>query len=394
MIRLKKYQREAVNKLKNGSILCGDVGSGKSITALFYYFEKECGGKISKNPILMQDYVPLYIITTARKRDTLEWEKECSNIAIRPSSVIIDSWNNINKYRAVKDAFFIFDEQRVIGSGVWVKSFLRITQNNRWILLTATPGDTWLDYIPVFIANGFYKNRTEFIQRHVVYSNYSRYPKVEKYIELSRLLRLKNEILVIMHFIRQTKSHRQKILVNFDKIQQDIILKRRWNIYENRPITDISELCFTLRRLANTDPSRLEALLDIYNRNTRLIIFYNFNYELDLLVKFCEEHKIPYAQWNGHRHELIPKEIRWMYLIQYAAGGEGWNCIETNAMVFYSQNYSYKTMVQAAGRIDRLNTPFNDLYYYHLISHSLIDLAITKALSLKKNFNEQKYFRF
>ena len=395
MIKLKSYQREAVDKLQNGCILCGAVGSGKSITALFYYFEKVCGGLLKRTGFVERQHKkPLYIITTARKRDTAEWEKECSNIGLSISDIVIDSWNNIKKYKETGGAFFIFDEQRVIGSGAWVKSFLQITRNNEWILLSATPGDTWMDYVPVFIANGFYRTRTEFVQRHCVYSNFSRYPKIQRYIEAGRLLRLRNQILVNIDFVKQTVPHIIKEVCSFSFEKQQILMKKRWNIFEDRPLMDVGELCFAMRRLVNTDPSRLTKLFEIYKRHQRLIVFYNFNYELDLLRAFCERHDITYSEWNGHKHELLPKDLCWIYLIQYAAGAEGWNCIETDTIVFYSQNYSYRAMKQAAGRIDRMNTPFTNLYYYHLISNSEIDRAIGKALHHKKNFNEQKYFNF
>ena len=222
---LYNYQMDAVNKMRNGCILNGGVGSGKSRTGLYYYF-KEQGGSIDP------DYVPmkprpkdLYIITTARKRDTLEWEGELAPFLLSTypnqnqfygNKVIVDSWNNIGKYSDIKGAFFIFDEQRVVGSGAWVKSFLKITKVNEWILLSATPGDTWMDYIPVFIANGFYKNKTEFCREHVVYSRFSKYPKVDRYLNTGRLIRLRNNILVDMDFTRQTIPHHIDIYSLYD----------------------------------------------------------------------------------------------------------------------------------------------------------------------------------
>lgn len=402
-IELYEHQKDAIEKLKNGSILQGGVGSGKSRTGLAFYFIKECGGKIKINGqggySPMRKPIDLYIITTARKRDELEWEKECLPFLLIPDKkdqersvkVTIDSWNNIMKYKDMKDAFFIFDEQRVPGSGTWVKSFLKITQYNRWILLTATPGDNWMDYIPVFIANGFYKNRTEFIRRHVVYNNFTKFPKVDHYVEVARLVRLRDEITVKMNFKKPTISHDKVIITEFNRELFDTVMIKRWHVYEERPIKDVGELCYVMRKVVNSDKSRLEAIRGLVDKHPRLIIFYNFNYELDMLLNFGKEINITTTQWNGHKHEKIPDTDSWLYLVQYAAGAEAWNCIETNAIIFYSQNYSYKTMIQAAGRIDRMNTPFKDLYYYYLRSMSTIDLAIQKALRNKQNFNENRF---
>ena len=390
-VNLYDYQKEAVMKLKNGSILCGDVGSGKSRTAIAYYYTRVCKGRLPKDDIVpMKEPKDLYIITTARKRDTNEWEKECEPFCLTVN-LVIDSWNNIKKYINVENAFFIFDEQRVVGSGSWVKSFQKITKKNQWILLSATPGDTWSDYIPVFVANGFYKNRTEFLRRHAVYSYYSKYPKIEKYLEQGLLKRMKDDILVQMDYKHSTVHHNETVLTEYDKILYKTIWAKRWNVFDDEPIENVSKLCYLARKVANSDESRLEAVKSLCKEHSKAIIFYNFDYELDLLKNLDYEEGTLIAEWNGWKHEQIPKSNRWVYLVQYTAGAEGWNCIETDTIIFYSQSYSYKTTKQAAGRIDRLNTPFTDLYYYHLRSSAPIDLAIARCLKRKKNFNEKSF---
>ena len=402
-LQLRDYQLDAVNKLRNGNILCGGVGSGKSRTALAYYF-KECGGGLGKEYKEMTDPIDLYIITTARKRDTKEWEGELCPFLISTDpltsfygdkiTVVIDSWNNIGKYKDVKDSFFIFDEQRVVGSGAWVKSFLKITKENKWILLSATPGDTWSDYIPVFIANGFYKNRSEFIREHIIYSRLTKYPKIERYENTGRLIRLRNRILVDMDFKRETVPHHEDVYVQYDISKYKDVMRNRWDPYNNEPIINASGLCYILRRIVNEDISRQTALLELFDKHPRMIVFYNFDYERDILkgLHYGEDAEI--AEWSGHAHQPIPNCISWIYLVQYTAGAEGWNCIKTDTIVFYSQNYSYKIMQQSAGRIDRLNTPYSDLYYYHLKTRSGIDLAISKALKAKKKFNETRWVKW
>lgn len=400
-IGLYDYQLKAIEQMRNGCILCGGVGSGKSRTALGYYF-KENGGGLGKDYIPMKKPQDLYIITTARKRDTLEWEGDMCpfllssnpDVNIYSNEVIVDSWNNIGKYKDVRNAFFIFDEQRLVGNGAWVKSFLTISKFNKWILLSATPGDSWSDYIPVFIANGFYKNRTEFTREHIVYSRFTKYPKVDKYINTGRLIRLRNRILVDMDFERKTISHHEDVNCEYDIHAYKSIIKNRWNPWTNEPIVNAAELCYSLRKIVNSDDSRQASLLELLEEHPRAIIFYNFDYELEILKDIYYGEDVQIAEWNGHKHQEIPRGDKWVYLVQYTSGCEGWNCITTDTIIFYSQNYSYKVLKQAEGRIDRLNSPYRDLYYYHLKSKSGIDLAISKSLKQKKKFNEGKFIKW
>lgn len=379
-MELREYQKDALSKMHNGCILCGGVGSGKSLTALAY--------------AKLKGYLDIYIITTARKRDTNEWESDIQKHGGLEEYVFnVDSWNNIKKYVDVKDAFFIFDEQRVIGHGEWVKCFLQITKKNKWILLSATPGDSWEEYIPVFIANGFYKNRTDFLHEHAVFSKFSKYPKIEKYIDEGLLIFYRDKILVPMNFHRKTTQHHINVFCDYDVTKYRYVMRNRWDIFNNKPIEQISSLCYALRRIVNDNDNKSREVEKIQKLHNRLIIFYNFDYELERLKKIHYEKNTVIAEWNGHKHERIPTSEKWVYLVQYTAGAEGWNCTDTDTIVFFSPNYSYKVMVQSAGRIDRLNTSFTDLFYYHIKTKSIIDIAINSALSKKKNFNEKSLIK-
>ena len=383
MVELYPHQKKAVRQLKNGSILWGGVGSGKSITAIAYYMENEAQKDI-------------YVITTAKKRDALDWEQEAIKYGIgtqKDATVAgvlkVDSWNNITKYKEVENAFFIFDEQRLVGSGTWARSFIQIARKNRWILLSATPGDTWLDYIPVFVANGFYANRTAFKREHVVYSSYSKFPKVDRYLGTGKLIRLRDQILVEMPYVKHTTRKVEHVEVDYDDEKMEKATKHRWHIWEDRPIRDVAELFHVMRKIVNTDESRLNALKALLREHQKIIVFYNFDYELEILRTLGDEFVV--AEWNGHKHEPIPNTDSWVYLVQYMAGSEGWNCTDTNVMVFYSLTYSYKMFHQAHGRIDRLNTSFYELKYYIFLSKSIIDNAIWRSLKQKKNFNESNF---
>lgn len=401
MISLRDDQKEAIMKLKNGNILCGGVGSGKTRTALGYFY-RVCKGKI---PISDNSFAPfkepmdLYVVTTARKRDTRDWFDESmpfllfDDPLLNPCGVkmTVDSWNNIDKYKDVENAFFIFDEDRVVGSGEWSKAFIKIAKHNKWILLSATPGDDWSDYISVFIANGFYRNKTEFMSRHAVYARFSKFPKIERYVDTDVLEQYRDQILVNINFERKTVRHVIKLQAEYDKQLYKTLFKDRWNFLENEPIKNISELCSLARKIINMDPSRIILTMDVCKHHEKVIIFYNYDYELEILRSINYEEGTVIGEWNGHKHDPVPNGDRWVYLVQYTAGAEGWNCISTDTILFYSQNYSYKIVEQSMGRIDRANTPFTDLYYFVIASKASIDLAISKAIAKKKKFNERAF---
>lgn len=387
--------------MSNGCILCGDVGTGKSITSIAYYYTKQ-GGRVNTDKYVWMKKPPkdLYIITTARKRDTFEWEGELAwfllstdpEVNAYKNKVVVDSWNNIGKYINVENAFFIFDEQRLVGSGAWVKAFYKIAKKNEWVLLTATPGDSWMDYIPVFVANGFYKNKTQFINEHVVYNwRNKNYPQIERFMNVRRLIRLRERILVDMVFERHTVRHVEDVFTTYDISAYKEAGRSRWDPFKDEPITNASGLCYVWRKIVNSSESRQTALLEIFEDHPKMIVFYNFDYELDILKGLYYGDNVEIAEWNGHKHQPVPTSDSWVYLVQYTSGCEGWNCIVTDTIVFYSQSYSYKVLAQAMGRIDRLNTPFRDLYYFNLKSRSGIDLAISRALREKKTFNEGRY---
>lgn len=399
-IGLYEHQRKAVENMRSGSVLCGGVGSGKSRTALAFFVKKICNGTIppprSTEEIHIKKEVPLYIITTARKRDTLEWEQECAPFCISvdgPSLVplVIDSWNKIEDYVNVENAFFIFDEQRIVGTGKWAMTFVKIAKKNQWVLLSATPGDTWMDYWAIFVANGYYKNVTDFRRQHVVYRRMVKFPQIERYVDVARLERHRRNVLIFMSFERKAVRHYEWVKVGYDEDSYSLASEKRWNVYESRPLENISETCYVLRKIVNSDERRCEAVRNLLKKRPSAIIFYNYNYELDALRNLMASMEIDYAEWNGQKHQQLPTSSKWVYLVQYIAGCEGWNCTTTDTIIFYSQNYSYKITEQAAGRIDRLNTPYTDLYYYHIFSDSEIDKAIRRCLKKKETFNERAF---
>lgn len=392
-ISLYPHQRDALEDMHNGCILCGGVGSGKSRTALAYFYREQGGVLYSQTFEQIVEPCDLYIITPAKKRDTGDWQREMAMFCIPNDkcSVVVDSWNNIGKYTTVSHAFFIFDEQRVIGSGAWVRAFYKITKNNRWILLTATPGDDWSDYIPVFVANGFYRNKTDFNDQHVIFNRFTKWPQIDKYVGLKKLEECRNRVLVVMNYQKEAMCFHHDIVCNYDRDTYRWIYRNRCDPETHEPFMNASAMMYALRRIVFGDESRVTKLIQIVTEHKRVIVFYNLDCELDILRSIQWPEGVEYAEYNGHKHQDYPTSRYWVYACQYNSCSEAWECTDTNCMVFYSNNYSYKTMVQAAGRIDRNNTPYSELYYYHLVSKSPLDLAIMSKLSSKKKFNEKAF---
>lgn len=397
-------QIQAVRQLQNGSILAGGVGSGKTLTSLAWYLTSVCnaasfekGGSLAKKKV--KGSPTLYVITTAKKRDSLEWEEEAARLGLSTdpacsftdSSIVVDSWNNIGKYSDQEHAVFFFDEQRASGSGRWVKEFLKITRKNIWLLLSATPGDVWMDYLPVFMAHGFFRTRTEFMEDHVIFDRFAKYPKVKRYIGEAKLQRLRRSILVEMRVERHTTRERETVYCDYDRDLYKWVVKNRMDPWTEEPLRDAGGVCRILRKVVSDNDWRSEQAKRILSSNERVIVFYNYNYELDRILAVAESLGLPTAQWNGHRHDAIPAESRWVYICQYTSAAEGWNCTSTDTVLFWSLNYSWRVTEQCEGRIDRLNTPYSRLKYYFLESHSSIDEAVRRSLSSKKVFNERAF---
>ena len=397
-------QIQAVRQLQNGSILAGGVGSGKTLTSLAWYLTSVCnaasfkkGGSLAKKKV--KGSPTLYIITTAKKRDSLEWEEEAARLGLSTdpacsftgSSIVVDSWNNIGKYSDREHAVFFFDEQRASGSGRWVKEFLKITRKNTWLLLSATPGDVWMDYLPVFMAHGFFRTRTEFMEDHVIFDRFAKYPKVKRYIGEAKLQRLRRSILVEMPVERHTTRERETVYCDYDRDLYKWVVKNRMDPWTEEPLRDAGGVCRILRKVVSDNDWRSAEAKRILSSNERFIVFYNYNYELDRILAVAESLGLPTAQWNGHRHDAIPAEPRWVYICQYTSAAEGWNCTSTDTVLFWSLNYSWRVTEQCEGRIDRLNTPYSRLKYYFLESHSSIDEAVRRSLSSKKAFNERAF---
>lgn len=386
-LHLDKGQTQAIQDLRSGFILRGGVGSGKSRTSLAYILTSEYNGR------------DIYIITTAKKRDTHEWDQEAAILGWQVDgpcwdnmTLTIDSWNNTKKYKDVKNAFFIFDEQKTSGGGAWAKTFLKIAKSNGWLLLSATPGDRWMDFWPIFVANGFYKNKTEFLDQHVMFRPFTTFPQISGYKHVKKLEFLLRSISVGIDVEKHVTWHEEDVYCDYNRALYQQIVKTRCDPKTLEPYDSMTGMVWGLRRLVNGSQGRLEALERVCRDHERVIVFYTTNFELEMLGHWLNKNDILWHQYNGQVHEPIPNtRRRWVYLVNYMSGAEGWECASADTVVLFSTNYSWRTLEQCKGRIDRRNTPWDILYAYHFVSIAPIDKAIRTANHNKEMFNEQAW---
>ena len=190
---------------------------------------------------------------------------------------------------------------------------------------------------------------------------------------------------------RHTTRVRKTIYCDYDHDLYKWVVKNRMDPWTNEPLRDAGGVCRILRKVVSDNDWRSDETLRLLASHERVIVFYNYDYELERILAVADRDGRPSAQWNGHRHDPVPRGERWIYICQYTSAAEGWNCTDTDTVLFWSLNYSWRVMEQCEGRIDRLNTPYSRLRYYFLESKSSIDEAIRRSLSLKKVFNERAF---
>lgn len=407
-VELRDFQKDCVAQLRSGKVLAAGVGAGKSVMALYWYVSTQCRTRRSRNQVgelfrILKGSPDLVVITTAKKRDSGEWSEEFARFALKEGvnhgmggvTVTVDSWNNIGKYvDADRNTVFIFDEQRAIGHGAWSKAFVRIARSHPWIMLSATPADDWKDWCPVMVADGFYRNRTDFFRRHAIYSRYTTYPKITSWYDTHQLEVVRDRILVTCEVPRQTERHDIELGTGYNKTAVKTMMKERVDPETGEPFMNASQLCYAIRKVVNCDPSRMDMARDVFEDHGRVIVFYSLRAELELIHMAAGMAGISeVGAYNGSTHDEVPTGNRWVYAVQYNAGAEGWNCTTCNTILFWDLPYSYRQLEQAKGRIDRLNTPYRNLFYYSMTSNAKIDLAIKRALRLKKDFNAAAFMK-
>lgn len=397
---LYKLQEKILNKSKENYLFHLGTGTGKTIIALHHYIKYSYP-------------LDLIIIAPAVKVKEGGWDREIkfvfNELGLEMPKYEVVSYSKLKKYVA-KKGHYIFDECHYIKNSTSLRGKISKELVKKYAtcfsLLSATPASKWEEWCNYFILWGICKNKTEFYKRYVVMGR-QRYGS----IEFNTVVGYQNTELLKEHIKRRTSK---KYTVNdmvempdlieqyiefkcsseYKKIKNDRIMESNGSIIK---LDTISKLYSTLRQQANiTD--KLEYLEYIINSNEEdnVLIFYNFNYEKDMIINYLKSKKIKVDYIiNGvtknypikENFELINNTVT---LVQIQAGGTGIELTYINKVVYFSPTYSYQDYIQSIGRAYR-NGQENKVLVYKFKVLNSIETDIWECLERKEDFNERLY---
>ena len=142
------------------------------------------------------------------------------------------------------------------------------------------------------------------------------------------------------------------------------------------------------------NPHKIQAFKDILeSTQDRLIVFYNFNCELDQLIRVCESLERPYSLVNGSTKDLsnYEHESNSITLVQYQAGAMGLNLQKANKIVYFSLTEEAELFEQSKKRIHRIGQDKPCFYYILICQNSIEDVEILPTLNIRKNYTDELF---
>ena len=138
---------------------------------------------------------------------------------------------------------------------------------------------------------------------------------------------------------------------------------------------------------------KLEAFSDLVeSTQDRLIVFYNFNEELEQLKRIAEEHERPVSEVNGHVKDLDAYENKSdsITLIQYQAGAMGLNLQKANKIIYFTLPTMSELFEQSKKRIHRIGQK-DTCFYYLMVCNGSIEEEILQTLEMRKDYTDDLF---
>lgn len=159
--------------------------------------------------------------------------------------------------------------------------------------------------------------------------------------------------------------------------------------------TTLTKLLYARQLCGAYSNEKLKAFTDLVeSTNDRLIVFYNFNNELEQLKYVCDALERPYSVVNGTDKDLYAYDNfnGSITLIQYQAGAMGLNLQKANKIIYFTPPLSSELYEQSKKRIHRIGQQFS-CFYYNLICTGSVEEKIYKTLEMRKDYTEALFER-
>ena len=202
------------------------------------------------------------------------------------------------------------------------------------------------------------------------------------FLKSSEVLDLPEQV-DIKQYVEATKDYKafkknSIIEIEDDTLVGDNILKKM--LYERQLCGEYNE-------------NKLNALKEIMeSTNNRLIIFYNFTKEKDLIVDICKKLNKSYSIINGEIKDLTAYETNEdsITIVQYQAGAMGLNLQKANKIIYFTLPLSSELFEQSKKRIHRIGQ-VDTCFYYYLLAKGTIEESIYKTLLMRKDYTNELY---
>lgn len=157
--------------------------------------------------------------------------------------------------------------------------------------------------------------------------------------------------------------------------------------------TTLTKMLYERQLCGQYNPAKLEAFRDLVeSTNDRLIVFYNFNDELEKLSRIAWENHRPVAVVNGKQKDLLPYENApdSITFIQYQAGAMGLNLQKANKIVYFTPPLSSELFEQSKKRIHRIGQE-KTCFYYYLTCKGSIEEKIYRTLAMRRDYTDKLF---
>lgn len=383
-MRLYQSQENYLRRLGKRPYLFAEVGTGKTLMALFRVH------RTGTRKVL--------IICPASVRDTRVWELDLEKSGLQFDQFEVQGFSFLQKFKTLdftkyRDYYVIIDEAHKIknsqskqGMGAW-----KLCQHARgYLFLSGTPMSKWADAVNYAKITGLVQHKTEFYRRFVVEQRSYAHKGMDivGYRNTEELVRWWNGIALRLRASECVELPRKQVIditIPVKRKEYIRMIKERIST-DGEPLDSAPKLTWALRRYAEVAPEKIAWTVEKIEGLPNCLVFVNTIGAIEALSEKLKAAKIKHGLWYGAKKDKF--EDQQVMVVQYQSGGTGLNLQKFNTTIFLSPCYSFQDYTQAVGRTYR-NGQEQHCTFYHLKAANTIDSAIYDALKEKRDFDDK-----